>query len=145
MMHSMQSFWKDEAGGVISAELVTIGAVVTVGAVAGLQTVSSAINDELHDVTRAIRSLDQSYSYRGLRGCNSMTAGSAFVDTSIDVAGTRPGNLPGGSQNRPSAQSSNASSDTAELDPVFVDEQESSESEANSPVTSADEKLEEQH
>ena len=144
MMRSMQSFWSEETGSVVSAELVTIGAVVAVGAVAGLQAVSSVVNDELRDVTRAIRSLDQSYSYRGFSGCHSMTAGSACVDYSIDVAGNRPGNPPGGNQNRPSAQSSNASPNTAELDPEFVDEQESLQSEANGPVTSADDKLEEQ-
>ena len=144
MMRSMQSFWSEDSGSVVSAELVTIGAVVAVGAVAGLQTVSSAVNDELRDVTRAIRSLDQSYSYRGFSGCHSMTAGSAFVDTTVDVVGNRPGNPPGGNQNRPSAQSSDASPNAAELDPEFVDEQEPLQPEANGPVTSADEKLEEQ-
>jgi Flp pilus assembly pilin Flp len=140
-MHNMRSFWKDEAGSVVSAELVTIGAVVAVGAVTGMQTVSTAVNDELKDVTKAIRSLDQSYSYRGFRGCNSMTAGSAFVDTSIDVAGDRPVNPPTGIQARPSAESSMVDPDAEQFDSELADELESRESEANGPVSSADEKL----
>src|SRR5258708_14887606 len=94
MMHSLRSFWNDDAGSVVSAELVTIGTVVAVGAVTGMQTVSTAVNDELKDVTKAMRNLNQSYSYCGFRGCNSMTAGSAFVDTSIAVHADRPGNTP---------------------------------------------------
>jgi Flp pilus assembly pilin Flp len=140
-MHSLRSFWNDEAGSVVSAELVTIGAVVAVGAVTGLQTVSNAVNDELKDVTRAIRSLDQSYSYRGFSGCNSMTAGSAFVDTSIDVAGDWPANPSGGIQPRPSVQSTNAVPDTAQFDSEFSEEPESRESAADGPITSADVKL----
>jgi Flp pilus assembly pilin Flp len=124
-MHSLRNFWKDEAGSVVSAELVTIGAVVAFGAVTGMQTVSNAVNDELKDVTKAIRSLDQSYSYRGFRGCNSMTAGSAFVDTSIDLVGDRPVNLSAGEFQ-------------GELDG-----QQSLELEPEEPVTSADAKLDE--
>jgi Flp pilus assembly pilin Flp len=140
-MHSLRSFWKDDAGSIISAELVTIGAVVAVGAVTGLQTVSTAVNDELKDVTKAMRNLNQSYSYRGFRGCNSTTAGSAFVDTSIDVVGDRPVNPPAANQPRPSAESSMAVPDAAEFDAELAEELESRELEANGPVTSADEKL----
>ena len=140
-MHNLQSFWNDEAGSVVSAELVTIGTVVAVGAVTGLQTVSTAINDEMKDVTKSMRNLNQGYSYRGFRGCNSMTAGSAFVDTAIDVQGDRPVNPPAGNQPRPSADSSMAVPDAAEFDSELADELESRESEANGPVTSADEKL----
>jgi Flp pilus assembly pilin Flp len=139
-MHSMRSFWNDEAGSIVSAELVTIGAVVTVGAVAGLQTASTAVNDELRDVSRAIRNLDQSYSYCGFRGCNSMTAGSAFLDTSVDVMGDRPANPPEAIQPRPSAPSSAAPPDSDELD-GDIDESESLKFDDNEPVTAADAKL----
>jgi Flp pilus assembly pilin Flp len=135
----MRRFWNDETGSVVSAELVTIGAVVTAGAVAGLQSVSNAVNDELHDVTRGIRSLDQSYSYRGFWGCNSMTAGSAFVDTSIDIVGDRTANPPVGNQRSALPESSSASPDA--LEDEFVTEQSFREFEINGPVTAADEKL----
>ena len=142
-MHSLRSFWNDETGSIISAELVTIGAVVTVGAVTGLQAVSSAVDDELRDVNRALRNLDQSYSYRGFRGCNSMTAGSAYVDTSVDVAGDRPEkrleNKPSKNQDRSSAESSDGSPEAAQIDFDDLDELEASE--VGGPVTSAEEKL----
>lgn len=39
-----------------------------------------AVNGELGDVARSLRSIDQSYGYRGMRGCGSYTAGSAYRD-----------------------------------------------------------------
>lgn len=39
-----------------------------------------AVNGELIDVARALRSIDQSFSYRGMRGTGSWTAGSAHMD-----------------------------------------------------------------
>jgi hypothetical protein len=47
---------------------------------AGLTTVAEAVNDELRDVARALRSLDQSYAIRGFHGCGAATAGSVFID-----------------------------------------------------------------
>lgn len=45
-----------------------------------LIVVRDAVNLELTDVARALRSIDQSYAYRGMRGTGSWTAGSAFMD-----------------------------------------------------------------
>jgi hypothetical protein len=70
-----------------------------------------------------------------------MTAGSAFVDTSVDPADKQSASSPGGNQHRPSVQSSNVSPETADLDNEFADDQGAVESESNEPVTSADEKL----
>jgi hypothetical protein len=78
----------------------------------------------LTNVAQAIRSLDQSYSYRGFRGCSSMTAGSAIVDQSVDVMGDRRANSPGGNQHQSSVQAPNTSLDSSEPDPESVDEQE---------------------
>lgn len=47
---------------------------------AGLSTVAAAVNDELRDVARALRALDQSYAIRGFQGCGAATAGSVFID-----------------------------------------------------------------
>ena len=132
-MRIIMGFWSDEYGGVLSAELVTIGAVVAVGAVAGLREASNAINDELGDVASAVRSLDQSYSFHGFRGCNSMTAGSAFVDTSIGVVADQqagPDNL------LPSDPSTPESRERG-----FVEELNAPASSADEPITPADAKL----
>lgn len=44
------------------------------------EEVRDAVGGELHDVARALRRIDQSYGYRGMVGCGSYTAGSAFMD-----------------------------------------------------------------
>ena len=46
----------------------------------GPTAVHDAVNGELSDVARAFRRIDQSYAYRGMQGCGSCTAGSAFID-----------------------------------------------------------------
>ncbi len=74
----------DEAGYILCAEAVVLGTVGVVGATVGLSSVSYSINEELKDVAFSIRSLDQSYSYGGLSGCNSRTAGSCFQQRSVE-------------------------------------------------------------
>lgn len=46
----------------------------------GMERVTKSVNRELHDVARALRSLDQSYAIRGFQGCGASTAGSVFID-----------------------------------------------------------------
>ncbi len=47
---------------------------------AGLTTIAQAVDNELRDVARALRALDQSYAIRGFQGCGAATAGSVFID-----------------------------------------------------------------
>lgn len=77
-MRQVQSFWRDDCGAVISAELALLGALVAVGGMLGLHHVSAVINDELHDVAQAIRGLDQGYAIAGFPGARAWTAGSSF-------------------------------------------------------------------
>lgn len=42
--------------------------------------VRDAVNRELFDLARALRSLDQSYAFRGIQGGGAWTAGSAHID-----------------------------------------------------------------
>lgn len=136
-MHDLRSIWSDETGSVISAELVTIGTMLTVGAVVGLQEVSTAINEELRDVSKAIRSLDQSYSYRGFAGCNSMTAGSAFIDTQ-----SRAEPRPQEPVQKPiSPKTSDATSAVPEPQASFLIESEDEPLADEGPITPADDKL----
>jgi len=115
-MHNSQSFWNDESGSIVSAEMVTIGAIVAMGAVTAAQTASSTIDDELRDVSKAIRNLNQSYSYKGFRGCNAVTAGSTFAGASNVLPleppekspGKSPEKTPGKDKVRNSAQRSEA-------------------------------------
>ncbi len=74
----LQQFWRDEVGAIVCAELVTVGTVAVLGTMVGLNTVASSINGELTDMARAIRSLDQSYSFAGFSNCRAWSAGSTY-------------------------------------------------------------------
>ncbi len=80
---------QDEAGFIISAELVLVSTLLVVGLVVGLSEVQHAVAAELNDVADAIGSLNQSFCYSGMSvckpgGCGSEVAGSAFRDTQDD-------------------------------------------------------------
>jgi len=85
-MQTMKTWWKDECGLVLSAELVIILTVVVIGLITGLTCVQQAVVAELQDVGAAFRGLNQSYGFTGFRGCpkwwgrTSWTSGSAFYD-----------------------------------------------------------------
>ncbi|MFV0445904.1 MAG: hypothetical protein ACK5Q5_20185 [Planctomycetaceae bacterium] len=77
-MRWLAKLFSDEAGFILSSELVLVGTLGVIGATVGLNAISTAVNEELEDVAFAIRSLDQSYEVRGIEGCGAWTAGSAF-------------------------------------------------------------------
>lgn len=85
-MQTMRTWWRDECGLVLSAELVIILTVVVIGLITGLTCVQQAVVAELQDVGAAFRGLNQSYAFTGYRGCpkwwgrTSWTSGSAFYD-----------------------------------------------------------------
>lgn len=80
-MRLLQELWNDEAGAVYSAEAVLLGTVVLTGASVGISHVNTALNEELNDLSGAIRSLDQSYHLPGQTGRNgAASAGSTFLD-----------------------------------------------------------------
>lgn len=82
-MNVVKQLWNDDRGAVLSAEVVTVGTVAVLGAVAGLSTASNAIDGELKEFSYAIRSLDQSYSINGHRSCGAWTAGSCFTQRDV--------------------------------------------------------------
>ena len=73
--------WKDEAGFVVSAELIFIATLLVIGLVTGWVAIRNSVVSELTEVAQAIGSVDQSYSYNGRTNCASATAGSAVTDT----------------------------------------------------------------
>lgn len=76
----MKSLFNDENGFVISAELILVSTIVVLGLIVGLVEVRQAISDELEDVASAIGSINQSYSYAGLKTNKSCLSGSRFSD-----------------------------------------------------------------
>ena len=99
----MRKLLNDEAGFIVSSELVLVLTIGVLAMVVGLTAVRDAVTSELNDVSNAIGAMSQSYNYSGLakskhgRGVHASTSGSGFNDhgdncdcnsiTSIDVAG----------------------------------------------------------
>ncbi|MBI3861800.1 MAG: branched-chain amino acid aminotransferase [Planctomycetia bacterium] len=76
-------FCNEEAGFVVSAELILISTVTVLSLVVGLSEVSYGINGELEDVGAAFGSLNQSFCFSGFSTCgckNNKVGGSCFVD-----------------------------------------------------------------
>lgn len=82
-MGILRELASDEAGFILSSELVVLGTLGVVGATVGLNMVSRSVNEELKDLAFAIRSLDQSYATRGFSCCGAYTAGSCFTQRPV--------------------------------------------------------------
>lgn len=97
MSQLLNALYNDEAGFVVSAELILIATVAVLSLVVGLGEVSHAVNQELEDVGSAFGAMQQSYVYRGL-GTRDKAAmsGSGFrdhadlCDSQFDVVPTAP-------------------------------------------------------
>jgi hypothetical protein len=87
MLRLAKDLWTDQAGFVISAEMVLISTVGVIGLGTGLVAVRDAVNSELAEVACAITALDQSYCYTGFhsykdpcrRHIKAHTAGSSYL------------------------------------------------------------------
>ena len=90
------ALWKDEAGFIVSAELVLIATVAVLAMVVGLSEVANAVNQELEDVASAFGSVNQSFRYQGLTGHGGSSGGACFedridfCDSANDIIGTMP-------------------------------------------------------
>ena len=86
----IKTLWNDEAGVILSAELVLVGTILVVG----LVELQCSVVDELNDLGEAIGSLNQSFAYSGVasfkrgRQIKAITFGSSFRDRqdSCDVS-----------------------------------------------------------
>jgi hypothetical protein len=80
MTLTLSQLWNDEAGFIVSAELVLVSTIVVLGMVVGLSEVAYGINEELEDVGSAFGSINQSYCFSGFSGHKGWEAGSSFGD-----------------------------------------------------------------
>ncbi len=74
--------FNDEAGFIVSAELVLIATVGVLAMVVGLSEVAININNELEDIGSAFGAVNQSFLANGSRGHNGSRSGSGFKDNS---------------------------------------------------------------
>ena len=74
------NLWSDEAGAIVSAEIVLVATILVIGMIVGLKTLRDAVVTELADVGQAISQMDQGYTYSAVDGHAAATAGSLFLD-----------------------------------------------------------------
>lgn len=97
MKQMLARLWQDDAGFVISTELVLIATILVLGVIVGLTSVRDQVVQELGDLATAIGAINQSYSFTGVTGHTATTAGSLFNDeedycdqNGVDPDGTEP-------------------------------------------------------
>ncbi len=72
--------FNDEAGFIISAELILIATILVLGMIVGLSVVAHNIVQELEDVGSAFGAVNQSYHFAGFSGHKGRLVGSNFGD-----------------------------------------------------------------
>ena len=82
----LTQLWNDEAGFIVSAELVLVATILVIGCIVGLSECQHAIVTELNDVGEAIGSLNQSFTFSGFTkqdkcDVHAQTFGSKFKDS----------------------------------------------------------------
>ncbi len=82
----LKQLWRDEAGVILSAELVLVGTILVIGMLVGLVELQCAVVGELSDLGDALGNLDQSYQTSGITSFKShgrikaATAGAWYQD-----------------------------------------------------------------
>lgn len=109
----LKNLWNDEAGVIISAELVLVLSICVLSMVVGLSEVAVAVNTELNDLSNAFGAIDQSYQFTGFSGAvedgaakkvKSSSGNSRWVDqtddcdcnTTCDIVQGAPTSVTGG-------------------------------------------------
>ncbi len=72
--------FNDDAGFIVSAELVLVATIAVLAMLVGLSEVSENVNQELEDVASAFGSICQTYEVKGSQGHKGAVNGSTFTD-----------------------------------------------------------------
>lgn len=79
-MNVFKRLWADQAGFVVSAELVLVATVLVLGLLVGMSTLRDSITNELADVAGAFDDVVQSYSVGGIQGHSASVEGFDYHD-----------------------------------------------------------------
>jgi hypothetical protein len=86
LSNTIRKFWNDEAGFIVSADLILISTILVIGVLVGLVTLRDQVVQEFGDMATAVGNLNQSYSFSGATitfdGSTFTVAGSNFLDAS---------------------------------------------------------------
>jgi hypothetical protein len=74
------NLWNDDAGFIVSAELILIATIAVLAMIVGLSEVAHGINQELEDVASAFGAVNQTYAYHGTSGHKASIGGGGFGD-----------------------------------------------------------------
>ena len=87
----LKKLWSDDAGFVVTIELVLVITIGSLCLIVGLSEVAVAVNTELNDISGAVGALNQSYRYVGFTGddpaagkAKSSSCGTMWVDSEDD-------------------------------------------------------------
>jgi hypothetical protein len=78
-MRTLNALYNDEAGFVISAELVLVMTIAVLAMIVGLSEVAVAVNTELNDISNAIGAISQDYAFTGFKGTSNADKDKSFV------------------------------------------------------------------
>ena len=96
---TIRNLWNDDAGFIISAELVLVATIVVIGMIVGLTSVRNQVVQELVDVGQAVGNMSQSYAYAGVAKKDmAYTDGAGYIDKAdfCQAQYQAPGTSPGG-------------------------------------------------
>ncbi len=82
MANVFSQMWNDDAGYIISTEMLLIFVILVLGLIAGMANLRMAIVNELTESGNAIMALNQSYTISALSGCSGTSGASNSTDTS---------------------------------------------------------------
>ena len=97
-MNILAQLKNDEAGFIVSAELILVSTIAVLGMVVGLAEVSHGVNQELEDVGSAFGAVNQTYEYSLSHGAKGGVVGSCFDDIADDCDSQFDVNCDGGHQ-----------------------------------------------
>ena len=80
MKNLFNRLWVEDAGAVVSAEVMLVATVLVLGVIVGLKSVRDSVVTELADVAQAIANVSQSYCYSGVTGHSARSGGGHFND-----------------------------------------------------------------
>ena len=79
-MKLFHRLWNDEAGLVVSSELVFVTSIAAIGMIVGLSAARDGITSELADVGDAVTEYNQGYQVASIQGHGAAVAGSQYLD-----------------------------------------------------------------
>jgi len=80
MKNLMKNLWQDEAGIVISTELVFVASIAGIGMIVGLSAARDGVTSELADVAASVSSYNQGYIVDSINGHGASLAASSYND-----------------------------------------------------------------